>query len=70
MYQECEDESALKLPYLLTIRQACAVYGIGERSLRRFVANNPTAPFICSVGNRVKIKKKQFEEFLDSTDVI
>ena len=70
MMNELNNPDAMKQPYLFTIREAAAYYGIGENTLRRLVAQNPTAPFVCAVGNRNKIKRKQFEKFLDETSVI
>ena len=51
--------------YVLTIVEAAEYYHIGEKKLRSIVDEHPKADFIIMNGNRVLLKKKQFEKFLD-----
>lgn len=51
--------------YLLTIQEAAEYFHIGEKSLRRIVDNNPGAEYILMNGNRVMLKRKLFEQFID-----
>ena len=56
--------------YTLTIEEAAAYFRIGEKKLRQLVAEDETAPFILMNGNRIQIKRRQFEKVIDSLDVI
>ena len=56
--------------YILTIVEAAEYYHIGEKKLRRLVDEHPKADFIIMNGNRVLLKKKQFERFLDDTSYV
>ena len=56
--------------YILTIVEAAEYYHIGEKKLRRLVDEHPKADFIIMNGNRVLLKKKQFERFLDDASYV
>lgn len=56
--------------YNLTIKEAVEYFNIGEKSIRRVVADNPTADYILMVGNKVLIKRELFEQFIDETSSI
>lgn len=56
--------------YNLTITEAAQYFNIGEKNLRKIVANDPTADYILTVGNKVLIKRKLFEQFIDETSSI
>ena len=56
--------------YMLTLREAAEYFHIGEKKLRQIVDENMDADFILTSGNRIMIKRKRFEEFLDSSSVI
>ena len=56
--------------YSLTIKEASKYFGIGENKLRRLAAENNTANWVILNGNRILIKRKQFEKLLDSQDQI
>ena len=56
--------------YILTIVEATEYYHIGEKKLRRLVDEHPKADFIIMNGNRVLLKKKQFERFLDDASYV
>lgn len=56
--------------YNLTIKEATQYFNIGEKNLRKLVANNPTANYILMVGNKILIKRKIFELFIDETGSI
>lgn len=51
--------------YTLSIEEAAQYFRIGEKRLRQIVADNPTADFVLMNGNRVQIKRKLFEEYID-----
>ena len=56
--------------YLLTIAEAAAYFRIGQKKLRSIAEENPDADFILMNGNRVLIKRKLFEEYIDSAAII
>ena len=56
--------------YMLTLREAAEYFHIGEKKLRQIVEGNMDADFLLTSGNRIMIKRKRFEEFLDSSSVI
>ena len=64
------DKVPLYQKYNLTIKEAVEYFNIGEKSIRRVVADNPTADYILMVGNKVLIKRKLFEQFIDETSSI
>ena len=56
--------------YMLTLREAAAYFHIGEKKMRQIVDENMDAKFLLENGNRVMIKRKLFEEYLDKANVI
>ena len=56
--------------YMLTLREAAEYFHIGEKKMRQIVDENMDANFLLTSGNRIMIKRKLFEEFLDSSSVI
>ena len=56
--------------YTLTVKEASRYFGIGENKLRRLAVEKPTASWVILNGNRILIKRRQFEKILDSQDQI
>lgn len=56
--------------YTLTIEEAAKYFRIGEKKLRKLAEENPDANWLMMNGNRIQIKRKQFEKIIDSLDVI
>ena len=56
--------------YTLSLEEAAKYFRIGENKLREVVAQNPTANYILMNGNRVQIKRKLFEQFIDEASVL
>ena len=56
--------------YTLNIEEAANYYHIGQGKLREIVEEHPEAEFVIYNGNRVLIKRKRFEEYLDACTVI
>ncbi|GEM_PF-378484 len=52
--------------FALTIREAAKYFHIGEKTMRRIVAENRDADFVVMLGNRAMIKRVKFEEFLNN----
>ena len=56
--------------YTLTIEEAAKYFRIGEKKLRRLAEENPDANWLIMNGNRLQIKRKQFEKVIDELEVI
>lgn len=56
--------------YMLTLREAAEYFHIGEKKMRQIVEENADARFLLENGNRVMIKRKLFEEYLNNASVI
>ena len=56
--------------YTLTIEEASKYFRIGENKLRKLAEENLSAGWIIMNGNRIQIKRKQFEKIIDSLDVL
>lgn len=56
--------------YTLTIEEAAKYFRIGEKKLRKLAEENSDANWLIMNGNRVQIKRRQFEKVIDSLDVI
>ena len=56
--------------YTLTIEEASTYIRIGENKLRRLAEENKNANWLIMNGNRIQIKRKQFEKIIDTLDAI
>ena len=56
--------------YTLTIEEAARYFRSREKKLRKLAEENPDASWLIMNGNRVQIKRRQFEKVIDSLDVI
>ena len=56
--------------YTLSIEEASRYFRIGEKKLRRLAEENPDAHWLIMNGNRLQIKRKQFEKVIDELEVI
>ena len=56
--------------YTLTIEEASKYFRIGEKKLRKLAEENIDAGWVIVNGNRIQIKRKQFEKILDTFDEI
>ena len=54
----------------LTSEEAAKYFRIGEKKLRKLAEENPDANWLIMNGNRIQIKRRQFEKVIDSLDVI
>ena len=50
--------------YTLTIEEASKYFRIGENKLRRLAEENKNANWLIMNGNRIQIKRKQFEKIM------
>lgn len=51
--------------YMMTIREAAEYFHLGEKTLRQIVESAPDAKYLMRHGNRIMIKRKAFEKFLN-----
>ena len=56
--------------YTLTIEEAAKYFRIGENKLRRLAEENLSSGWVLVNGNRLQIKRKQFEKVIDELDEI
>ena len=56
--------------YTLTIEEASKYFRIGENKLRRLAEENKNANWLIMNGNRIQIKRQQFEKIIDTLDAI
>ena len=56
--------------YMLTLREAAEYFHIGEKKMRQIVDDNLDANFLLESGNRIMIKRRLFEEYLDNATMI
>ena len=56
--------------YTLSIEEASRYFRIGEKKLRRLAEGNPDTNWLIMNGNRLQIKRKQFEKVIDELEVI
>lgn len=56
--------------YTLSIEEAAEYFRIGQKRLRQIVADNPSADYILLNGNRVQIKRKLFEDYIDTATTV
>ena len=56
--------------YTLTIEEEAKYFRIGENKLRRLAEENLSSGWVLVNGNRLQIKRKQFEKVIDSLDEI
>lgn len=64
MYMVEKTQVEIKDKFCLTIDEASVYFNIGEKKLRKIIADNLDAVFIIQNGVKFLIKRKQFEEFL------
>ena len=56
--------------YTLTVEEASKYFRIGEKKLRKLAEENIAAGWVIVNGNRIQIKRKQFEKIIDTLDEI
>ncbi len=55
---------------LLNIKEASELFGIGQHRLREIIREDYGNRYHLMLGRTIKIKRKQFEEFIDSVEQI
>ena len=61
---------SLENKILLNIKEASELFGIGQHRLREIVSEDYGNKYHLMLGRTIKIKRKQFEEFLNQVEQI
>ena len=64
MYMVEKTQVEIKDKFCLTIDEASVYFNLGEKKLRKIIADNLDTGFIIQNGVKFLIKRKQFEDFL------
>ena len=56
--------------YLLSIKEASELFGIGQHRLREIVSEDYECKYHLMLGRNIKIKRENFEEFLNKVEQI
>lgn len=56
--------------YTLTVEEASRYFRIGENKIRKLAEENPNVNWLIMNGNRIQIKRKQFEKVIDTLNAI
>ena len=56
--------------YTLSIEEAAVYFRIGENKLRKMISENKDANYILWNNTRAQIKRKQFENYIDRTNIL
>lgn len=56
--------------FLLSIKEASTLFGIGQHRLREIVAEDYNCKYHLTLGRSIKIKRKQFADFLNEAEQI
>lgn len=59
---------ALENKVLLNIKEASEVFGIGQHRLREIVSEDYGSKYHLMLGRTIKIKRKQFEEYIEQSE--
>lgn len=65
-----ETQVQIQNKFCLTIYEAVIYFNIGEKKLRKLVADNLDSGFIIQNGVKFLIKRKRFEDFLNDLTAI
>ena len=60
----CEKQVQVKDKFCLTIEEAAEYFNIGEKKLRRIIADHMDSGLVIQNGVKILIKMKRFEDFL------
>ena len=69
IFIEMTDSKTLEIPFWLklnmTIKEASAYSGIGEKTLRNMLSQRGCS-FLLKIGNKNMVKRKEFEKYLNT----
>lgn len=64
------EKLAISEKYTLTVAEACEYFGIGDKKMRKFIAEHTGEDYILMNGTKVLIKRKKFENIIDTLSSI
>lgn len=56
--------------YLLSIKEASSLFGIGQHRLREIISEDYEYKYHLMLGRNIKIKRENFEDFLNKVEQI
>ncbi len=56
--------------YTLSVEEAALYFRLGQNKLRDIIREDPDANFIIWNGNRPQIKRKLFEKYIDTQNMV
>ena len=66
----CNNEVRICEKYALTVTEAAAYFGIGEKKLRSMITDYNHLGLFIQIGVKSMIKRQKFEEFLNDATAI
>ena len=69
-FEACYCATAAEAVKAVSAMEASKYFRIGEKKLRKLAEDNPDAGWLIMNGNRLQIKRRQFEKVIDSLEVI
>ena len=60
----CEKQVQVKDKFCLTIEEAAEYFNIGEKKLRRIIADHMDSGLVIQNGVKILIKRNRFEDFV------
>lgn len=70
MSNNAEAKVQIKDKFCLTVDEAAEYFGIGQKKLRKLISENQDSGIFIENGVKYLIKRKKFEQFLDSVTSI
>lgn len=70
IYRSNNNDVPISEKYTLTIEEASKYFRIGENKLRKLAEANLNASWVLMNGNRLQVKRKEFEKIIDSLNAI
>ncbi len=61
---------AVENKVLLTIEETCAVFSIGEHTVRKLIKSNPNAEYLLRIGTKTLVKRPLFENYILKESVL
>ena len=68
--KECNNKVRICEKYALTVAEAAAYFGIGEKKLRSMITDYSHKGLFIQNGVKYMIKRQKFEDFLNDASVI
>lgn len=56
--------------FLLSVKEASDLFGIGQHRLRKILSEDYECKYHLMIGRVIKIKREQFEDFINKTSQI